>query len=97
MAPIAPLIALIVFMLLARGRRWWGTLGVVGICALALLFTNGAFGEPLTWETLRYPASNLIVTAMVALFIVVPLLMLLLGVLNLIGRARTRKQAAVKG
>ena len=31
--PLSVMAALVVFALLAGSRRWWGTLGVVGLCS----------------------------------------------------------------
>jgi hypothetical protein len=36
--PLPPMIALAVFIILARSRRWWGTLAVVALCLLGVLF-----------------------------------------------------------
>jgi hypothetical protein len=36
--PLPPMIALAVFAVLARSQRWWGTLAVVALCLLGLLF-----------------------------------------------------------
>ncbi len=43
--PVAPWIALGVFTLLARSRRWWGTVAVVLLCLLGPLFVIGGLGE----------------------------------------------------
>ena len=96
-APAQVLIALIAFMFLARSRRWWGTLAVVGICSLSVLFAFAMFMEPLVERVFPPSVSELPVAAMVTLFIVVPLLMLLLGVLDLVGRVRMRKRATAEG
>src|SRR5215216_2649524 len=37
--PLPPIIALAVFAFLAPSRRWWGTLAVVVLCLLEVLFT----------------------------------------------------------
>jgi len=43
--PLGPWIALTVFALLARSRRWWGSIAVVVLCLLGALFIFGGLGE----------------------------------------------------
>ncbi len=44
--PLVPImVLLLVFILLALSRRWWGTLGVVGLCLLAVFTFIGSLGE----------------------------------------------------
>lgn len=90
-APLPPLIALIVFMALALSRRWWGTIGTVGVCLLSLFVAFFIFMESVTREVFPPSASEIPVAAMVALFFVVLLLMFVSSVLDLISRVRTRK------
>jgi len=90
-APLPPLIALIVFMTLALSRRWWGTIGTVGVCLLSLFVAFFIFMESVTGRVFPPSASEIPVAAMVALFFIVLLLMLLSGVLDLTDRVRTRK------
>jgi hypothetical protein len=64
--PLYPWIALIVFTLLARSRRWWGTLAVVVLSFLGAIFILGGLGEAfappkylqLEVEPLRPPAGS---------------------------------------
>ena len=49
--PFAPWVALILFALLARSRRWWGTLAVIVLCLLGVLFVIGGLGEVFTPPT----------------------------------------------
>ncbi len=93
-APLPPLIALIVFMALALSRRWWGTIGTVGVCLLSLFVAFFIFMESVTGRVFPPSASEIPVAAMVALFFIVLLLMLLSGVLDLVARVRTRKSKA---
>ena len=90
-APPAPLIALVVFVLLARSRRWWSAIGTVGICLLSPFVAFAMFMESVTGRVFPPSASEIPVAVMVALFFVVPLLMFFYGVLDLIDGARTRK------
>ncbi len=93
-APLPPLIALILFMTLALSRRWWGAVGTVGICLLSLLVAFFMFMESVTREVFPPSASETPVAAMVALFFIVPLFMFVSGVLDLISRMRMRKDKA---
>lgn len=90
-APLPPLIALILFMALALSGRWWGAIGTVGICLLSLLVALFMFMESVTREVFPPSVSEIPVAVMVALFLIVPLLMFVSGVLDLISRARTRE------
>ncbi len=92
-APPPPLIALIVFMLLALSRRWWGAIGAAGICLLSPFVAFALFMEPVVGRVFPPTASELPVAFTVALLVIVPLLMFLSGILELIDRARTRKDA----
>lgn len=95
-APAAPLIALVVFMALALSRRWWGAIGTAGICLLSPFVAFFTFMESVTGRVFPPSVSELPVAAMVALFLIVPLLMFLSGVLDLISRVRTRKDATAE-
>jgi hypothetical protein len=90
-APLPPLVALILFTALALSRRWWGAIGTVGICLLSLFVAFFIFMESVTRRVFPPSASEIPVAAMVALFFIVLLLMFLSGVLDLIDRVRTRK------
>lgn len=93
-APLPPLIALILFMTLALSRRWWGAVGTVGICLLSLLVAFFMFMESVTREVFPPSVSEIPVAVMVALFFIVPLFMFVSGVLDLIARVRMRKDKA---
>ena len=54
--PLFPWIALTVFALLARGRRWWGSVAVVALCLLGALFIFGGLGEAFAPSTRSFPA-----------------------------------------
>ena len=90
-APLPPLIALIVFMALALSRRWWGTIGTVGVCLLSLFVAFFIFMESVTGRVFPPSMSEIPVAAMVALFFIVLLLMQLSGIADLVDRVRTRK------
>ncbi len=92
-APPPPLIALIVFMSLALSRRWWGAIGTVGVCLLSPFVAFAMFMESLPGEVFPPSVAEIPVAVMVVLFFIVPLLMLLSGVLDLIARVQTRKNA----
>jgi hypothetical protein len=90
-APLPPLIALILFMALALSRRWWGAIGTIGICLLSLFVTFFIFMESVTREVFPPSVSEIPVAAMVALFFIALLLIFVSGALDLISRVRTRK------
>lgn len=90
-APLPPLIALIVFMALALSRRWWGAIGTVGICLLSLFVAFFMLMESVTREVFPPSISEIPVAVMVALFLIVPLFMFVSGILDLISRVRARK------
>ena len=92
--PLAPLIALVVFTALARSRRWWGTLGVVGLCVLAVVFFAASLAEVEAPFTPNYPRAVLLTS--VAVYISLALLLLLSGILELVDRARTRRSGPVR-
>lgn len=87
--PLFPWIALGVFALLARSRRWWGTLAVVGLCLLGPLFVIGGMGEAFAPPTPYVPRLALVVSGLVYGFL--GLSLLLAGILDLVDRARARR------
>ena len=60
--PLSVMVALVVFVFLARSRRWWGTLGVVGLCLLAVATFVGAMGEALAPATPDVPRAVLVLS-----------------------------------
>jgi hypothetical protein len=92
--PLAPLIALAVFTLLARSRRWWGTLAVIGLCLLATVFFAASVAEVEAPFVPSYPRAVLLVA--VAVYILLALLLLLAGILDLINRVRARGSAPAR-
>ena len=59
------MIGLAVLALLARSRRWWGTLAVVGICPLPALFFVRAMGEAFAPPTPHVPRAVLVTPGVV--------------------------------
>jgi hypothetical protein len=88
--PLYPWIALIVFALLARSRRWWGTLAVVVLCLLGALFIFGGLGEAFAPSTPYVPRTVLIAAGVV--YGGLGLALVVSGVIDLIDRVRTRRQ-----
>ena len=88
--PLGPWIALTVFALLARSRRWWGTIAVVVLCLLGALFIFGGLGEAFAPSTPYVPRTVLIAAGVV--YGGLGLALLLSGIADLIDRARTRRQ-----
>jgi hypothetical protein len=88
--PLPPMIALAVFAFLARSRRWWGTLAVVALCLLGVLFFVAALAEV---QPNPYVPLAALVGAVVA-YGILGLLLVLSGVTDLIDRARQRRRAS---
>ena len=88
--PLPPMIALAVFAVLARSRRWWGTLAVVALCLLGVLFFFAALAEV---QPNPYVPRVVLVGAVVA-YSILGLLLVLSGVIDLIDRARQRRRAS---
>jgi len=88
--PLPPLIALAVFAFLASRRHWWGTIAVVVLCLLGVLFIFGALGEVFTPPSPYVPRVVLIATATV--YSLLGLSLLLLGIADLVDRVRVRRE-----
>ncbi len=88
--PLAPWLALIAFTLLARSRRWWGTLAVIVLCLLGVVFMIGGYGEVSTPPTPYVPRAVLVTAGVV--YGVLGLSLAVAGVIDLINRVRTRRQ-----
>ncbi len=87
--PLGPWVALAVFAFLARSRRWWGTLAVVILCLLGVIFIIGGLGEAFAPPTPFVPRAVLIASGVVAGLL--GLTLLLSGIADLVDRARTRR------
>jgi hypothetical protein len=88
--PLFLMVALIVFILLVPNRRWWGMLGVVGLCLLAVVTLIGSLGEAFAPTTPDVPRAVLVASGVLG--VVLGPALLLFGITELIGRARTRRQ-----
>ena len=87
--PLGPWIALIVFALLARSRRWWGSIAVVALCLLGALFVFGGLGEAFAPPTPYVPRSVLIAAGVV--YGGLGLVLLVSGIAELVDRVRSRR------
>ena len=93
--PLYPWIALTVFALLARSRRWWGTIAVVALCLLGALFIFGGLGEAFAPSTPYVPRAVLIAAGVV--YGGLGLALVLSGIADLFDRARARRQPSRVG
>jgi hypothetical protein len=85
--PLGPWIALTVFALLARSRRWWGTIAVVVLSLLGALFIFGGLGEAFAPPTPYVPRAVLIAAGVVYGGLV------LSGIAELIDRVRAGRRS----
>ena len=88
--PLFPWIALAAFALLARSRRWWGTIAVVALCLLGALFVFGGLGEAFAPPTPYVPRAVLVAAGVV--YGGLGLALVVSGVADLIDRARARRR-----
>jgi hypothetical protein len=87
--PLVPIILLVVFAILAPSRRWWGTLAVVGLIILGVVFIIGGLGE--SFVPGDFSGIGAIgIGALRAVGLLLALLMVLFGVLDLMKRQRRR-------
>ncbi len=84
------MVALVVFTLLASSRRWWGTLGVVGLCLLAVVTFVGAMGEAFAPATPDVPRAVLVLSGVLGVVLCPPLLYF--GIAELRDRVRARRE-----
>jgi len=90
--PLFPWIALTVFALLARSRRWWGSIAVVVLCLLGALFVFGGLGEAFAPSTPYVPRAVLIAAGVVYGGLGLPLVLSSLA--DLIDGVRARRQSS---
>jgi hypothetical protein len=88
--PLPPIIALAVFTILAHSRRWWGTLAVVALCLLGMLFIFATLEEV---QTNTYVPLAVQVVAVVV-YGILSLLLVSSGFVDLIDKTRLRRQAS---
>ncbi|CAA9444672.1 MAG: hypothetical protein AVDCRST_MAG78-2759 [uncultured Rubrobacteraceae bacterium] len=88
--PLVPWIVLIVFTLLARSRRWWGTLAVVVLCLLGAIFILGGLGEAFAPPNPFVPRAVLIAAGVV--YGGLGLALVLTGIADLVDRVHARRQ-----
>jgi len=88
--PLYLMVALVVFILIAPSRRWWGTLGAVGLCLLAVVTLVGSLGEAFAPSTPDVPRAALVASGLVGIVLCPALL--LSGIAYLIERTRARRR-----
>lgn len=88
--PLFPWIALAVFALPVRSRRWWGSLAMLVLCFLGALFVLGGLGEAFAPSTPYVPRAVLVTAGVV--YVLLGLSLLLSGIADLIDRARAGRR-----
>jgi hypothetical protein len=88
--PLFPWIALAVFALLVRSRRWWRSLAVLVLCFLGALFDLGGLGEAFARSTLYVPRAVLVTAGVVCVLLGLSLLLSVIA--DLIDRARAGRR-----
>ena len=88
--PLSVMVALVVFALLAPSRRWWGALGAVGLCLLAVATFIGSMGEAFAPSTPDVPRAVLVLSGVLGLVLCSALLAT--GIADLIDIVRSRRQ-----
>ncbi len=85
--PMPPMILAVVFTILAPSRRWWGTIGVFGLCVFGSQYIIGESQEPIVWRSLRssdFGPLEAVVATLGVLGILLGALVLMFGVMELI-------------
>ena len=88
--PLFPWIALAVFALLVRSRRWWGSLAMLVLCFLGALFVLGGLGEAFAPSTPYVPRAVLVTAGVVCVLLGLSLLLSVIA--DLIDRARAGRR-----
>lgn len=90
--PLVPWAVLIAFTFLASSRRWWGTIAVVVLCLLGMLFIFGGWGEAFGPPNPDVPRAVLLAAGLV--YGLLGLSLLLSGILDLIDRIKIGRAKA---
>ena len=85
--PLAPWVILIVSTVLATSTRWWGTVGVVVLSALGVVFTIGGWGEAFGPPNPSVPRAVLLVGGII--WMLLGLSLATFGVRELLARRRS--------
>jgi hypothetical protein len=90
--PLVPWIILVVATLLATSRRWWGTVAIVALSLLGMVFVIGGWGEAFGPANPRVPRWVLLLGGMV--WMLSGTLLALFGVRALLARLRHDRPGA---
>lgn len=88
--PLALMVALVAFALLATRRGWSGALGGVGLCLLAVATLIGSLGEAFAPSTPDVPRGALVASGVLGVVLCPALL--LTGIADLVDRVRARRR-----
>jgi len=86
---LPPMILTVVFTILAPSRRWWGTVGVFGLCVFGAQYIIVESQEPIIWRTFQsstFGPFEAVVATLVLLGILLGMLVALIGITQLIDR-----------
>ena len=92
--PITVLILLAVLAILTSRRGWIGTVAIIGVILLAILFLVAGLGEPIIWRTLQARTFGMFEFAVLGLSLVgfiLSLCTLIFGYRELIERRRAQR------
>ena len=87
--PLPMMVAFVVLVILVPSRKWWGMLGVVGLCLLAVLTLLGHLAEALAPSTAQVPRAVLFASGVLGVLLCPALLVL--GIMDLMDRAQARQ------
>ncbi len=89
--PLPPFVVLILATVAARSPRWWGTVGLVGLAVLGILFAFGGLGEVMS-DNPNVPKTVLVIAGCV--YIIAGMLLSGTALAALRERLRRRRRTA---
>jgi hypothetical protein len=93
--PLYLCIVMVLLLILAFLPKWLGTVGIVGLTILGVLFLLGELAETVTYQALNPATFNLPVALVKLIAIVLVLLIIALGGLEIVHRRQAYRQRAM--